>query len=125
MKRFAAPMLAFILWGLWAFFSNAEHGLSSGLKAGLIQGTASFVITIYLKFSVIGLASRFSAKLWRYVIPPTLTVMTTASVLVLIHRGLHTPEMARTITPPIIVATLYCFYLSYQLNHVKKEAIKV
>ncbi len=125
MKRFAAPMLALILWGLWAFFSNAQHGLSSGLKAGLIQGTASFLITIYLKFSVVSLASRFSAEPLRFIIPPTLTVVTTGSALLLIHHGLHTPEIARTITPPIIVATLYCFYLSYQMNRVKKEVIKV
>lgn len=125
MKRVAAPLFAFLLWGFWAFFSNAGHGLLLGIKAGLIQGTASFLITIYLKFSVLTLASRFRAPALRFLVPPALTVLTTGSVLVFIHHGLHTPEIARTITPPITVAALYCFYLSYQLCRVAKPAMKV
>lgn len=95
--------------------------MSAGLKAGLLQATASFLITLYLKFSVKKLSPRFTHRLPRLIIPPTLTVITTGAALVLIHSVLHTPEILHTIAPPIIVAALYCLYLSFKLDSASIE----
>jgi TRAP-type C4-dicarboxylate transport system permease small subunit len=46
-----SAFFAFFLWGSWAYFVNSgnEH---SGIFSGLAQGTASFVITLFLVHAV-------------------------------------------------------------------------
>lgn len=109
----AAPTFAFFAWGGWAFYSNSAHGFIAGLKAGILQGLASFIITLFLRFSVLRLRHMFRRKSLRAFAPPLITVMMTGSGLFGLHYALHTPEIAKTIGPPIAVAASYCFYLSF------------
>jgi hypothetical protein len=110
----AAPA-AFVLWALWAAYSNAGHGTATTVRAALVQGTASFAITIYLTLSVAWLFHRCRIPRLRPVIPVLGTVAVTGSFLMLLHHLVGTPEIFVTVAPPITVAALYCAYVNASL----------
>ncbi len=119
----AAPA-AFVLWALWAAYSNAEHGMATAVRAGLVQGTASFAITIYLTLSVAWLFRRCRIPHLRLVVPVLGTVAVTGSFLVLLHHLVGTPEIFATVAPPITVAALYCAYVNASLLRTKAQPTK-
>jgi len=43
-----SAILAFILWGGWAYYVNETKAHSSGMASGVAQGVASFTITIFM-----------------------------------------------------------------------------
>lgn len=45
-RSVAAGVLGFLAYGSWAFWVNMEHGTDIGARAGLVQGSWSFVLTL-------------------------------------------------------------------------------
>ena len=115
-SRTSVPTIlaAMLLWGSWCFLANADAPwlVRSGLS--LAQALASGVITWGLS-RVVALAiarwGRQSAARW---VIPLCVVAVTGSALWLLHLALGTPELARTIIPPIIVAWSYCQWLTWR-----------
>ncbi len=120
---FAAPA-AFVLWALWAAYSNAGHGFATTVRAALVQGTASFAITIYLTLSVAWLFHHCRIPRLRPVAPVLGTVAVTGSFLVLLHHLVGTPEIFATVAPPITVAALYCAYVNANLLRAARQNVQ-
>ena len=106
-----------LLWGTWAYFSNIQgHPTEVALKAAITQGVYSSVMTLYMVFSVYFFWTKTKhtrlAKIW----PTILTAGHTGCLLVLAHTLNHTPNILRTVCPPIAVTTLFCLFLTAQYN---------
>lgn len=98
--------VAFLAMGGWAVFANRNHPMPAPLVAGVVQGTLSTVLTLFLKGVVDALVLRLSG-LAAYVLPPLAAIAGSASILAGLHRLAGTPEILRTIAVPLVVSTSY------------------
>lgn len=105
---------AFLAMGGWAVFANRAHPMPDPLLAGLVQGTISAVITLFLK-RMIEAVSRRLTGLAALLLPPLVAFSLSLGLLSLLHLLAGTPEIAATIAVPLIVSTSYAFLYSYAL----------
>lgn len=104
--------VAFIAMGSWATFANLAHPMPRPLIAGVVQGTLSALITLFLKRMIEALSARLpgSAGYW---VPPVVALGVSLSLLSSIHWIAGTPEILRTIVVPLSVTAIYA--TSYNL----------
>ena len=116
----ASAVFAFVLWGGWAYFINVN------IVSGLTQGTASFVITLFLVHAVTCLYHTLSSKkmseFLQLLLPAIITVGFTGTCLYIIHSIANTPHIAKTIAPALLVAFLFCIYTAYKLTQGTQNA---
>jgi mannose/fructose/N-acetylgalactosamine-specific phosphotransferase system component IIC len=105
---------AFCAMGGWAMFANREYPLSHSLLAGVVQGTLSACLTLFLKTAIEQLSKRFSgtSALWA---PPLVACMASSAILATIHALSGTPEILKTIAVPLAVSTTYAAIYNYSL----------
>jgi hypothetical protein len=112
--------LAFLLWGTWAYYVNAEtvvdRGQASPLLSGLTQGTGSFVITLVMVRAVAWLYSHLSLPAVRLVLPALIVVSITGSCLATAHSLVGTANIVRTIAPALSVAFVFNIYTALKLR---------
>lgn len=98
--------MAFVAMGSWAAFANLAHPMPRPLIAGLVQGTLSALITLFLKRMIEALSARLpgSAGYW---VPPVVAIAASLSLLSSIHWLAGTPEILRTIIVPLSVTAVY------------------
>lgn len=108
-------LFAFLAMGSWAVFANRAHTMPAPLYAGLVQGTISAALTLFLKSVIDWLSVRFSgpARFWA---PPLIACLGSASILVAIHAASGTPEILRTIALPLLVSTTYAAIYNYSIS---------
>jgi hypothetical protein len=99
-------LVAFLLMGSWAFWANRLHPMPRPFFAGVVQGILSAALTLFLKSAVDGLLARFSGLL-RYVAPPLIAFVGSATLLVVVHFLSGTPEILQTIAVPLLVSGGY------------------
>ena len=116
--RYISGLLAFMLWGGWAYFVNNTHSNYTGVISGLAQGTASFVITLFMVHFVTYLYPKFKHPVSKLLLPAITTVSFTCFCLVLIHTLAGTPNILYTISPALTVAFLFCVYTSFKLHKI-------
>lgn len=106
---------AFLLMGGWALYANRDHSNLRMLTAGLVQGTLSGCLTLFLKSAIEALSARFSgiAALWA---PPLIACIGSAGILVTVHAISGTPEIAATIAVPLVVSTSYAALYNYSIS---------
>lgn len=106
--------VAFLAMGSWAAFSNRYHPMPAPLTAAVIQGVVSGAITLALKSVVEHLARRFSG--WAALLaPPVIACVLSAVIALTMHRLGGTPEIGRTIAPPLTISTTYAALYSLAL----------
>ena len=106
---------AFIAMGGWALFANRHHPLPKPLIAGVVQGTLSALLTLYLKTAIDALSKRFSGAM-RLVLPPLVACLGSSAILVAIHAASGTPEILKTIALPLVVSTSYAALYNYSIS---------
>ena len=123
----ASAFLAFILWGAWAYYINGGYGLKTRIVSGIAQGTASFMITLFMIHTVTWLFYHLSNAYLQLILPAMLTVIFTGSCLAFIHYFVGTPNIVYTITPALSVAFIFCLFTTFKLKRVKysMEEIKI
>jgi mannose/fructose/N-acetylgalactosamine-specific phosphotransferase system component IIC len=111
----AHVLFAFIAMGGWAVLANREHTLSRALLAGVVQGTMSACLTLFLKMAIEFLSRRFQGlpALWA---PPLIACIASTTILIAIHALSGTPEILKTIALPIAVSTSYATIYNYSLS---------
>lgn len=97
---------AFIAMGSWAAFANSTHPMPRPLIAGVVQGTLSALITLFLKRMLEALSARLpgSTGVW---LPPLVAILVSLTLLGSIHWLAGTPEILRTIAVPMSVTAVY------------------
>ncbi|NUS67996.1 MAG: hypothetical protein HOQ41_06555 [Ensifer adhaerens] len=106
---------AFFAMGGWALFANRHHPMPKPLVAGLVQGTLSALLTLYLKTAIDALSRRFSGAA-RLVLPPLFACLGSSAILVAIHAASGTPEILKTIALPLTVSTTYAAIYNYSIS---------
>lgn len=106
---------AFIAMGAWAAFANRAHDTQAILIAFLVQGTLSGLLTLGLKRGLEGAHGRLRGLAAR-LLPPIISCLSIAAVLVAVHRLAGTPEVWGTIAVPWTVSTLYAFVYTWSLG---------
>jgi hypothetical protein len=105
---------AFLAMGAWAAFANRDHGAGAVLRALLVQGALSGLITLVLKRWLEAAHRRLKGPLGQ-ILPPVASCIAIAALLSLLHRLAGTPEILRTIAVPWSVSTLYAFAYTLSL----------
>lgn len=98
--------VAFVAMGSWAAYANSAHPMPWPLVAGLVQGTLSALITLFLKRMIEALSARLSGSSG-YWVPPVVALAASLSLLSSIHWLAGTPEILRTIAVPLSVTAIY------------------
>lgn len=109
---------AFVCMGGWTWFANRAHG-GEALWPALAQGTISALITLVLKRSLEAMSRRASGPTG-YIAPPFISATTIATVLVVVHSLIGTPELFATIAVPWSVSTLYAIVYAAALARGRK-----
>ena len=105
-------LFAFVAMGGWAYFANTAHPMPKPLVAGLVQGTMSACLTLFLKTTIDHLAGMM-ARPWSLWAPPAIACAASAAILATIHKIAGTPEILATIAVPLLVATSYGFIYNF------------
>jgi len=110
-----SAVLAFLLWGGWAFIVNGKLSSTAGYTAALTQGTASAVITLFMVRMVTWLYIILPETFFRMILPGFLTVCFTGGCLIGIHYLAGTPEIFYTVSPALTVAFLFNVFTTFKL----------
>lgn len=97
---------AFIVMGGWAVFANRDHSVADMLRAALVQGTISALLTLGLKKFLEWFDARLTG-LAALIVPPLLTAGSILAILFTAHTIAGTPEIWTTIAFPFTVSTSY------------------
>lgn len=116
--KILSAFLAFCLWGSWAYFINHN------IKSALVQGAASFVITLILIKFVTYLFNILPQSRVKFFLPTFITISLTSSFLIVIHSLAKTQNILFTILPPIIVASIFCFVVTIKLEKNTNDKLK-
>ncbi len=111
---------AFVAMGGWAIFANSTHPMPKPLLAGLVQGSISAALTLFLKRTVDWMRPRFSHGAG-HVAPALIASLASAMLLVTAHLLAGTPEVARTIAVPLLVSASYIFTYNFLSQHRSKD----
>ncbi|MFN3579110.1 MAG: hypothetical protein ACK4VV_01385 [Pseudomonas sp.] len=114
--RWLPALLAFALWGGWALYANLGASTSQAIIAGILQGTASAVITLCMALAINRLFPLFRQPLIALLLPPCIIVSITSSLLFILHSLGQTPQLWLTILPPSAVAFAFCLFLTARLT---------
>jgi hypothetical protein len=115
----------FFAMGAWAVFANRHHPLDQALLSGLVQGTISGTLTLFLKKGL----ERMSAVFFRapasdegqgrnmaaLIVPPFITAGSILIILFTAHTLAGTPEIVTTIAVPFTVSTTYAILYNLRL----------
>jgi hypothetical protein len=119
--NYLSAMLAFVLWGTWAYFINIDS--NNNFISAFSQGIASFIITLMMIKSVQYFYNIFPKNRLFFVLPSIITVGITSSVVVGIHLMVKTQNILFTVFPTVIVALLFALYTTKKISTkiIKKE----
>ena len=110
-----SAFIAFLMWGSWAFYVN-NNANYNGLTPGVAQGVASFIITIFMTYSVTWFFNLLPKIKIFLVIPSLLTICITGSGLFIIHSLIQTPRIFYTISPALTIAFIFCLFVTLKLR---------
>ena len=115
----------FLAMGAWAVFANRAHPLPQALLAGLVQGTISGTLTLFLKKGLERMSAMFfkarqsdegqGRNVAALFIPPVITATAIATILFTAHTLAGTPEILAIIAVPLTVSTSYAILYNLQL----------
>lgn len=106
---------AVVAMGGWAAFANREHGAVAMGVAFAAQGLMSGLITLLIKRWLEWAHARLTGPAAR-LLPPLVSCLTVAGVLIGSHTAVGTPEVLATVTVPWTVSTLYAFAYALSLE---------
>ena len=114
--RYLAPVIAALVYGVWAGWVNSDHGVNVGLRVGLVQAAYAFVSTLTVAEAAKWLFKR-SNESW---LALTLVFIATFFVMLAIPVAVHwlamTPDIIEAIAPGLLWGSLYILVLLYSLK---------
>jgi len=113
-------LMAFVIWGGWTFYANAQAGYWTALVSACAQGIFSMLMTFFMGYLTGFWFARLRHPLAQLLMPATLILIMSGTFLTILHWFIGTPEIVLTIMPALIVGFLFCLFKTIQL---KKQAI--
>ncbi len=111
----SGALLGFLFYGGWAIWANSDHGMAIALRAGAIQGTMSFIVTLsgttLMKALFIG-----HAALWvRFLRASIGALVLIYSLIISVHLLNGTPNILLTLAPGLPITIFFCLSYCYGL----------
>ncbi len=106
-RAFAAGVLGFLAYGTWGWWVNAEFGQMVGVRAGLVQGSYSFLLTFTSTLLVEWLFERMRGCPWPVVSTTALTSLMLFLVAYGVQFAVGTPQVLLTILPGFLIGSCY------------------
>jgi hypothetical protein len=120
-RSIIAGLAGFVAYGGWAYHVNAEYGLATGIRSGLVQGGYSFVLTLSTTLLMEQLLVSLSNIKGQIVITILTTCLITFSTAYLTHWLAKTPEILLTIAPGFLIGAGYTVIYVYSLSTLSKS----
>lgn len=124
-NTFVHVAFGFLAMGAWAVFANRAHPLPQALLAGLVQGTISGTLTLFLKKGLERMSAMFfnarqsdegqGRDIAALFVPPLVTATAIGTILFTAHTLAGTPEILATIAVPFTVSTTYAILYNLRL----------
>lgn len=115
-----AGVVAFLVYGGWAFWVNMQDSVEMGVRAGLLQGSYSLLLT----FSSTLLMERLYARLRHVPGGLWLSMLVMAAVLWSIPWSIHllagTPYILMTVLPGFLIGCVYTLVYLLSLRRLAK-----
>jgi hypothetical protein len=119
-RALGSALAGFAGYGSWGFWVNMSHGWQSGLKAGLTQGSYSFVITLIYSGLIEWMYARTGNKILTTLLCSLSVILTSYSI----HALVGTPEILATIAPGAVIGSIFVYgYASVLASTVTKSEI--
>lgn len=103
----------FVVYGGWALWVNLADSMGMGLRAGLVQGSYSFLLTMTMTLAIEGLMRRLEAHAWRRTFTVLLISAGSFATAYSIHFINGTPKILLTILPGFFLGALYTLSYTY------------
>jgi len=111
LRSLVAATAAGVGYGAWAWFANSAAGDEAALKAALVQGGYSFVLTFLMTHVTQWLYCYTGGLVWLTTLLSSVLLLITAYA---IHVIAGTPEVGLTIAPGFTIGTVYtAFFVVY------------
>lgn len=109
-------LLAFVIWGGWTYYANAQAGYWTALISACAQGLFSMVMTFFMGYLTCFFFVRLTHPMAQLLMPATLILTLSGTCLTVLHWLVGTPEIILTIMPALIVGFLFCLFKTIQLK---------
>jgi len=116
LRSIAAGLAGFIVYGSWAYYINSTHGFEIGMRAGLVQGSYSLVLTLSTTLLMEYLLTSFQSIKGQTVFTILVTSVITFVTAYAIHWLFGTPEILLTIAPGFFIGVLYTIFYVLSVN---------
>lgn len=118
-------LIAFFLYGSWAFYINSDFGHAVALRSGIAQGMLSFSVTTMMSYAMEFFYNRIAWRWCRFVITAYFPLICVLYFMAFVHFLIGTPNIIETITPSMVIGTLYCTSYTIGLSRLSKRIIAV
>jgi len=119
--NYLSAILAFILWGAWAYLINIDS--NNNFISAFSQGVSSFIITLIMIKIIEYFYNLFPKNRLFFLLPSIITVSITSSFVVGIHLIVNTQNILFTVLPTVLIAFLFALYTTKKISTkiIKKE----
>ena len=115
-RVFPYIVLAFCLYGGWAFYVNWSSGVlqasCSAVAQGLYSGINTYIYARIIEFAF----HRIAHPLLKWLVPALLPNLLFLSILSVVHWSVGTEEISMTILPSAVIGTIYTALYTTQLH---------
>lgn len=119
LRSIAAGIAGFIVYGSWAFYINSQYGITIGFKAGVVQGTYSFALTLSTTILMEVLWAGLQTSKGQTILTMSITIAITFITAYLINWVFGTPEILLTIFPGFLIGIFYTAFYVMTLSKLK------
>lgn len=117
-RSFISAAVGFLFYGSWAYAVNHDHGMGAGLKAGLVQGSYSFVLTFTMTMLLEGMFRVASRTVPSLIVASIITIIVCCAIVFsgswLVNYLAGTPEIFKTVILGYLIGGAYSS--AYVLN---------
>ncbi len=107
---------AFIVWGGWATFVNADAGTGQRIVSGLTQGTISAVSTVTMIWVIELLYRKLEGVRLRILLPSVMPTLILGVILVTAHQLAGTEHIVWTVTPNLVIVFIFGMITTFKVR---------
>lgn len=107
LRSAGSALAGFLVYGAWAWFANMDHGDAMARRAGLLQGSYSFVLTFCSTLLMEWIYGRCAGAAHARLVTIGLTGAVLLTVPVTLHLLAGTANILLTILPGFFVGMAY------------------
>lgn len=113
---FSGACIGFAFYGLWTLWANHQHGLDIAIRAAILHGSLSFIVTYSGTWLMKTLYNLPGPTWWRFGRSVLGTLISLYTLIVSAHWLNGTPEILLTLAPGIPITVVFCLSFCWGLS---------